>query len=129
MQAALRTLWEERFPIASMRLVDDFGGDDAASMAANNTSAFNCRRVAGSTSWSQHAYGRAVDVNPVQNPWVSGSTVDPRAGAAFADRRRVRPGMLVSGAPAVRAFEVRGWGWGGRWSSVKDYQHFSANGR
>jgi hypothetical protein len=127
--AAFEQLWIERFPIARMRLVDDYGGDDDASMAANNTSGFNCRRVGGSTTWSQHAYGRAIDINPVQNPYVATGTVAPPAGAAYLDRRNVRAGMLVEGGAAVAAFDRVGWGWGGRWSSSKDYQHVSATGR
>lgn len=126
---AYKLMWDARVPIERMRLVDDYGGSDDASMAANNTSAFNCRRVAGTGTWSQHAYGRAIDINPVQNPYVSGSLVDPPAGRTFLDRRDVRPGMLVERGPAVAAFDRIGWGWGGRWSSAKDYQHVSANGR
>lgn len=127
--AAFQTMWTEGFPIQRMRLVDDYGGSDAASMAANNTSGFNCRRIAGTTTWSQHAYGRAIDINPIQNPYVAGARVEPAAGAAYLDRRNVRPGMLVEGGPAMGAFDRVGWGWGGRWSSVKDYQHVSATGR
>lgn len=126
---AFKLMWDAGFPIERMRLVDDFGGSDDASMAANNTSAFNCRRVAGTSTWSQHAYGRAIDVNPVQNPYVSGGVADPPAGAGYVDRSRVRAGMLVEGGPAVAAFDRIGWGWGGRWSSAKDYQHVSATGR
>lgn len=126
---AMKLMWDARFGIERMQLVDDFGGSDAASMAANNTSAFNCRRVSGTSTWSQHAYGRAIDINPVQNPYVSGGLVDPPAGSAYLDRGNVRPGMLVQGGPAVSAFDRIGWGWGGRWSSAKDYQHVSANGR
>ncbi len=126
---AFKLMWDDGFRIERMQLVDDFGGDDDASMAANNTSAFNCRRVSGGSQWSEHAYGRAIDINPVQNPWVSGSRFEPAAGAAFSNRRDVRTGMLVEGGPAVAAFDRIGWGWGGRWSSVRDHQHVSANGR
>lgn len=126
---AFKLMWDAGFPIERMRLVDDFGGSDAASMAANNSSGFNCRRVAGTSTWSQHAYGRAIDLNPVQNPYLSGSIVDPPAGAAYRDRGDVRPGMLVEGGTAVAAFDRIGWGWGGRWSSAKDHQHVSATGR
>lgn len=126
---AFKVMWDDGFRIDRMRLVDDFGGDDDASMAANNTSAFNCRRVAGTSTWSQHSYGRAIDINPVQNPYVSGTTVSPPSGAAYRNRSDVRPGMVVRNGPAHSAFARIGWGWGGEWSSSKDYQHFSANGR
>ena len=122
-------LYSARFPIQRMQRVDVFGGSDDASMEANNTSAFNCRRVSGGTAWSEHAYGRAVDVNPVQNPYVKGSTVEPDAGRAYLDRRDVRPGMVVDGDAVVRAFAEQGWPWGGSWTTSKDYQHFSATGR
>ena len=77
---AFRVLYEQRFPIRSLRLVDDFGGSDDASMAADNTSGFNCRAVTGGSGWSRHAYGRAIDLNPVENPYVRGGTVLPPAG-------------------------------------------------
>jgi len=116
-------------PIERMRLVDHYGGIDTASMAANNTHGFNCRRVAGSGRWSEHAYGRAIDINPVQNPYVADSIVLPPAGARYLDRGAVRPGMLVTGGPAVAAWKRVGWHWGGDWGSLKDYQHVSSTGR
>jgi hypothetical protein len=128
-RAALTRSYTAGFRIQRMRLVDRYGADDDRSMAANNTSGFNCRTVGGSTRWSEHAYGRAIDINPVQNPYVSGSTVAPDAGQAYLDRSDVRRGMLVDGDATVTAFEDRGWGWGGNWSSVKDYQHLSSSGR
>jgi hypothetical protein len=124
----MRRLFDVRFPIRRMRLVDAYGGNDRRSMAANNTSAFNCRPVAGTSRWSQHAFGRAIDVNPVQNPYVSGGYVSPPAGEPYADRSLRRRGMIHSGDAVVRAFAAVGWGWGGSWTSPKDYQHFSANG-
>ncbi|QTE30274.1 M15 family metallopeptidase [Pengzhenrongella sicca] len=123
-----RALFEAGYPIRSMRLVDDFDADDDASMAADNTSAFNCRAVAGTSSWSEHAYGRAIDLNPVENPYVSGAGVFPPAGAPFADRPQA-PGVVHPGDAVVRAFAAAGWGWGGTWRGAKDYQHFSATGR
>jgi hypothetical protein len=124
----MRLLFEARFPIRQMRLVDAYGGSDRRSMAANNTSAFNCRFVSGTSSWSQHAYGRAIDVNPVQNPFVSGTHVSPRAGVRYADRSLRLHGMIHAGDVVVRSFAAVGWEWGGSWSSPKDYQHFSASG-
>lgn len=121
--------YASRVVVERMRLVDEYGGDDDASMAANNTSAYNCRTTSSGTSWSQHAYGRAVDVNPVQNPYVTSRGVEPEAGRAYLDRSDVRPGMAVAGGPLVEAFRVSGWSWGGTWTTAKDYQHFSANGR
>ena len=121
-------LFAARFPIEQVRLIDEFGGDDDRSMAANNTSAFNCRPVKGSTHWSQHAYGRAIDVNPLQNPYVTGSGVSPPAGREFLLRDGTRQGLITARGPVVTAFGRIGWGWGGAWSNP-DYQHFSANGR
>ena len=87
-----RRLYEERFPIRRMRLVDHYGADDDRSMAADNTSAFNCRLRAGSsTEWSQHAYGRAIDVNTVENPFVTPTHVSPPAGVAYVDRTPAAP--------------------------------------
>ena len=125
---AFGQLFAARFPIRQMRVVDDFGGDDERSMLADNTSAFNCRQVPGSTVWSQHAYGLAVDINPFENPEVRGDAVDPPAAAAWADRTRTSPAMISRGDAVWRAFDEIGWPWGGDWRSLKDYQHFSANG-
>ena len=125
---AFGQLFAARFPIRQMRVVDDFGGDDERSMLADNTSAFNCRQVPGSTVWSQHAYGLAVDINPFENPEVRGDAVDPPAAAAWADRTRTSPGMISHGGAVWQAFDEIGWSWGGDWRSLKDYQHFSANG-
>jgi hypothetical protein len=126
---AFARIYDEGFPIERMRLIDDYGADDDRSMAANNTSAFNCRRGTGSTSWSEHAYGRAIDINPVQNPYVRSTQVLPPAGTAYRDRSLWRLGMIREGDAVVRAVDAAGWGWGGRWISFKDYQHISANGR
>ena len=123
-------LYEARFPIRRMRLVDRYGADDMRSMRADNTSAFNCRYRGGECCvWSQHAYGRAVDINPVENPWVGPWGVSPPNGAAYADRTPLRRGMIGPRGPVVEAFAGIGWGWGGTWRSSKDYQHLSANGR
>lgn len=126
--AVFGTLYAAGFPIESMRLVDDFGGDDTASMAANNTSAFNCRAATGGTSVSEHATGEAIDLNPRQNPYVSGGVVLPPDGAAFLDRTP-RPGVIVAEGPVVAAFAGIGWAWGGDWTDPVDFQHFSRSGR
>jgi D-alanyl-D-alanine carboxypeptidase len=123
-------LYAARFPVRRMRLIDAYGGNDERSLAADNTAAFNCRYAiaAGPKRWSSHAYGLAVDVNPVENPYLDRGRVHPRAGRAYLDRSRRRPGMAVPGGVLVRAFASVGWQWGGRWSASPDYQHFSATG-
>jgi hypothetical protein len=123
-----RRLYAARFPIRRLRKVDAYRGSDDASMAADNTSGFNCRFVSGTRRWSQHAYGEAIDVNPVENPYVQGARVSPPAARRFLDRSNVRPGMAVAGGVLVRAFAAVGWRWGGRWSGSADYQHFSTSG-
>jgi hypothetical protein len=114
---ALHALWVARFPIRRMVPVEAFGASDARSMARDNTSV-----------WSQHAYGRAIDIDPRENPEVVGTVVRPRNGRAYVDRSRKRKGMIFPGDVVVRAFADAGWGWGGSWHSLKDWQHFSANG-
>ncbi len=130
MLKTMRSLYRLRFPIRQMRLVDAYGADDHRSMAADNTSAFNCRIVAGSPGvWSEHAFGRAIDLNPLENPYVTESGyVSPPAGAPYADRSRHRRGMVQRGSPVVEAFAAAGWEWGGSWPWPRDYQHFSASG-
>lgn len=126
---AFERIYDAGFPMTKMRTIEHYDGDDDRSMRDDNTSAFNCRPVKGTTRWSEHSYGRAVDINPFRNPWVSGGTVDPPQAAAYADRSRDDPRMIRRGDPVWQAFAAIGWGWGGDWSSSKDYQHFSASGR
>lgn len=126
----LRRLYAGRFPIRRMRLIDAYGGSDFRSIEADNTSAFNCRRVEGTSRWSMHAYGLAVDVNPIENPYVSaGGRVAHPASRPYVDRTRIRPGMAYRGGTLVNAFAAIAWAWGGAWTGVKDYQHFSSTGR
>jgi D-alanyl-D-alanine carboxypeptidase len=127
--SVFQRLYAAGFPIRRMIPVDAYGASDFRSIEADNTSAFNCRHVEGTTRWSEHAYGRALDVNPIENPYVSGGRTSHRKSVPYLDRTRRRPGMAFEGGALVRAFDAIGWGWGGRWSSVKDYQHFSATGR
>jgi len=129
--AAFRTMYDARFPIRQLRPIAAYGGDDNRSMNADNTSAFNCRLAVsnGPKSWSMHAYGEAIDIDPLENPYRLNGKVLPPAGAPYMDRSNVRPGMVVPGSVPVRAFSALGWGWGGNWSSTPDYQHFSTNGR
>ncbi len=126
-------LYDARWPIRQMRLASDFDGDDARSMAADNTSAYNCRRVAGSATWSNHAFGAAIDINPVENPYLVDGSVRPADGRSYAQLDRsagssVPAGVIRAGDVVVRAFAAIGWEWGGSWASP-DYQHFAARGR
>jgi hypothetical protein len=125
-----RRLYRARFPIRRMRPIDAYRANDERSLAADNTAAFNCRYAIapGPRRWSAHAYGEAIDVNPVENPYLEGGRVHPRAGRAYLNRSRVRPGMAVRGGLLVRGFAAVGWQWGGRWTGSPDYQHFSATG-
>jgi hypothetical protein len=126
-----RRLYAGRFPFRRIEPIDAYRGSDERSMAADNTSGFNCRYAVapGPKRWSVHAYGEAIDVDPVENPYLEGGKVRPRAGAAYLNRAKVRPGMAVAGGLVVRAFAAVGWGWGGRWTGSPDYQHFSKTGR
>ena len=131
-RGAFGQLFSDRFPIRSMQLVDDFGGDDFTSIEADNTSAFNCRLRTGSkTEYSQHSYGLAIDIDPLENPFVStNGTTAHQKSRTYLDRSNVRPGMAVAGGPLVNAFNAVGWIWGGTWDPPPvDLQHFSKNGR
>ncbi len=127
--AMVRAAHGSAFPLRRAEPADRYDGDDDASMAADNTSAFNCRTVAGTSTWSRHALGTAVDWNPVENPHVHDGGVDPPAGEAFVDRADVRPGMLVPGGAVLDVVDALGWGWGGRWRTAQDHQHVSLDGR
>lgn len=129
MVEVLGRAFRERFPIRRMELVDRYGADDHRSMAHDNTSAFNCRFVNGTTRWSMHAYGKAIDINPRENPYVSGSFVSPPEGRPYADRTPKRRGMLYREGVVVRSMKrIIGWSWAGSWSGARDYQHFSSSG-
>jgi hypothetical protein len=120
-----KALFDQRFPVEKMKVIDDYQGDDDTSMADNNTSGFNCRFVAGKPGvFSQHSRGRAIDINPRTNPMVVNGEVFPPAGSAFIDRKKNAPGLLRTRDRVVREFTRRGWVWGGTWTSMRDYQHF-----
>jgi D-alanyl-D-alanine carboxypeptidase len=123
------TLYDQHYPIRRMELVDKYGGSDFKSIEADNTSAFNCRNATGASSWSQHAYGHAVDLNTCENPYVhpNGHIEHPRC-VKYGDRKRRDPGLIHAGDKVVRAFRSIGWGWGGTWGGPWDFQHFSATG-
>ncbi len=126
---AFRRLYEARFPLEEMRIPKAGEAKAAPTGDGNNTVAFACRPTRGATTYSEHAYGLAVDINPFQNPYVKGDVVLPELASAYVDRGNVRPGMITADGPVVRAFTAIGWGWGGGWKSLKDYQHFSESGR
>ncbi|HEX7097731.1 MAG TPA: M15 family metallopeptidase [Acidimicrobiia bacterium] len=124
-----RALYEERFPIEQMRVASRQDLDAPPTGDGNDTTMFVCRPVTGGQNWSEHAFGRAIDINPFHNPYVRGDVVLPELAGDYLDRDRELPGMIREGDVVTQAFDRIGWGWGGRWSSLKDYQHFSANGR
>ena len=125
--AGFAHLHERRFPIEEMRIVDTPELDAPPTGDGNNTTAFVCRPTRGSTAWSEHAQGRAVDINPFHNPYVKGDVVLPELATAYVDRTDLRPGMLT--ADDVAGFTGVGWGWGGVWRSLQDHMHLSASGR
>jgi hypothetical protein len=128
-------LYELRFPIRHMQLADYYGPSAAQPADGDVTESFECRQAApspcvggtGTGSWSEHAYGEAVDLNPVENPYVGCGRTRDRSARSYLDRSRLQKGMVT---PAVvAAFRAVGWGWGGSWSgSTQDYMHFSATG-
>jgi hypothetical protein len=125
-----KTLYDARFPIRKMVPIDVYHGSDDRSVQADNTSSFNCRAAVapGPKHWSMHAYGEAIDVDTVENPYVENGRNSHANARPYVDRSRVRRGMAVEGGTLVRAFAAIGWGWGGRWPGSPDYQHFSLNG-
>jgi len=124
-------LYKADYPIHQMRLVSDYKGSDWQSIEADNTSAFNCRKATGSKKFSKHSYGKAIDINPIENPYVfrSGKS-SHKASKPYLKRKRTsksasQRAMLLPDDKVVQIFKKHGWKWGGDWSSVKDYQHFS----
>jgi hypothetical protein len=120
-----RDLFSHGFMIERMIPIEDYGGNDDASMAANNTSAFNCRDTTGKPGvFSNHSWGRAIDINPLTNPYVKGDKVLPPEGRKYLDRSQAFKGSILKDSFIVREFEKAGWTWGGRWPDRQDYQHF-----
>lgn len=118
-------IFEAQFPIEKMRLIENYGADDTASMEDNNSSAF-CYRfaVAKPNILSKHSFGMAIDVNPLYNPYVKKDLILPKSGTPFANRTIRQKGMVLPGDPCHTAFCKRGWIWGGDWPDRQDYQHF-----
>lgn len=127
--AVMAKLFAAKFPIEEMRIVTQADVDADPTGDGNVTSSFVCRTVTGGTSYSQHAFGLAIDINPFHNPYQRGDLVLPELATDYTDRGRVLPGMVTRGDVVEQAFAEIGWTWGGDWNSLKDYQHFSANGR
>jgi hypothetical protein len=125
---AFRTLYRARFPFEELRVTRRSELDAPPTGDGNDTGAFVCRPAVGSTAYSQHAYGLAIDIDPFQNPYTQGDLVLPELASTYVDRHHVRPGMITPDGVVVRAFASIGWTWGGTWRSAKDYQHFSRNG-
>ncbi len=126
-----RRLFRARFPIKHIALPRKWrpGRNGGYARTRSVTAAFNCRPVTDGTSFSQHSFGWAIDINPLQNPYVRGDgSVLRRAAKAFVDRSQDLPGMIHPGDIVVRSFARIGWEWGGAWTSLKDYMHFSATG-
>jgi len=122
--AIFRQLYEARYPIERMRLIDDYDASDERSMCDNNTSCFCFRPVSGTQKLSKHAQGLAIDINPLYNPYVKGSVVQPATARRYVDRKAVYPYKIVAGDLLHRLFLQHGFRWGGSWRSLKDYQHF-----
>jgi len=125
----LGRLYDARFPIEEMRVVAAHELDAPPTGDGNNTSSFVCRPSTGGSTWSEHAHGLAVDVNPFHNPYHRGDVVIPELASAYLDRDRDLPGMITAGDVVTEAFAAIGWGWGGAWNSSKDWMHFSRSGR
>jgi hypothetical protein len=124
-------LYNAGYPIKKMRLVSDYKGSDWQSIESDNTSAFNCRAATGSKKWSKHSYGKAIDINPIENPYISRKGyISHKASQIY--RKRVHQkstyadqAVFLKDDKAVQIFKKHGWEWGGDWVGVKDYQHFS----
>lgn len=115
-------LFDLKFPINTIRLIDEFNGNDELSMNANNSSCFNFRKIEGSELLSIHSYGLAIDINPLQNPFIQKGKIFPEQGESFLDREYIRPGMVE---PIVEIFYNYGFTvWGGNWKEPIDYHHF-----
>lgn len=119
-----KELYENKYPIEKVSIIDNYGADDELSMSDNNTSSFCYRVVDGSEVLSNHSKGLAIDINPLINPMVKNGVVSPKKGQDYIERNENIKGMIKKGDACYNAFTKRGWTWGGEWSNLKDYQHF-----
>lgn len=118
-------LYRASYQIEKIQLIDEYGANDEVSMSNNNTSCFNARKVKGSNEWSKHAYGMAIDINPLYNPYVSADgKILPLNGEKYADRENSFKMKIDTSAYVYSVFKKYGFSWGGDWEIVKDYQHF-----
>ncbi len=119
-------LYTSKYPIKHMRLVSDYGASDFRSIEADNTSAFNCRAVTGGKKWSNHSYGKAIDINPIENPYISRSgRISHKSSLKYRNRDHSHSkATILKNDKIVKLFKTKGWRWGGDWHSIKDYQHF-----
>jgi hypothetical protein len=122
-------LYDASYPIEEMRLPTTADLKAPPTGDGNNTAAYVCRNTRGTSTFSAHADGIAIDVNPFMNPYHNGTLVLPELASAYLDRSWHRPGMILPGGVVRRAFAAVGWQWGGDFHSVTDYMHFSQNGR
>jgi hypothetical protein len=129
MTGIFRQLFEARFPIEEMRVIRAEEIDAHPTGDGNTTTSFVCRPAVGSGSWSRHAYGLAIDINPFHNPYIKGDLVLPELASAYIDRSGDRVGVIREGDVVTQAFDAMGWAWGGRWNTLDDFMHFSDNGR
>lgn len=119
-----KELYENKYPIEKISLIDNYKAKDELSMKDNNTSSFCYRVVGGSKVLSNHSKGLAIDINPLINPMVKNGEVSPSDGESYIERDKDVKGMIKKGDACYNAFAKRGWTWGGEWTTLKDYQHF-----
>jgi len=126
MSDIFKKLYNAKYPIKKMRLVSDYGADDFASIEADNTSAFNCRKATSSNHWSRHAYGKAIDINPIENPYVSknGHTSHTKSYKFLRRNHSISKAVILRNDYITKLFKAYGFRWGGDWNCCKDYQHF-----
>ena len=122
-----KEVYDKRYPIEKMKLIDEYGANDEKSMSDNNTSCFCYRVVANTNTLSKHSLGRSIDINPLYNPYIVKNNISPENGSKYANRNMNEKGMIKKGDNLYNAFIKRGWSWGGNWKGKKDYQHFEKN--
>ena len=122
-----KELYDAKYKIEKIKLIDEYNADDEKSMEDNNSSAFCYRKIANSSNLSNHAKGLAIDINPLYNPYIVGNSISPENAKKYADRSKSDSRYIKKGDVCYNAFKKRGWTWGGSWSNKKDYQHFEKN--
>ena len=127
-QEIFQKIYEIKFPIEKIKPLEDYNNNEEKAMEDNDTFGYHCKKMTSNPNrFSKHAYGLAIDINPVLNPYISHTKFLPKNGGIYTDRNLNKPGMITKDSPIYKIFTENNWKWGGNWKAFKDYHHFEVS--